>query len=130
MNIYIFFFKIYILYNINLLYVKLIHINAYILYGVCIGQLLRERGAGGAFGVWIFTAWRRPLLSTLAPLGGSFLVVTALGFLLSKGLSLPLLPPQGAPWSTGAKVLLGPLGRGQSKALKGVSHPLLLSLEL
>lgn len=75
------------------------------------GHLSAPTGAGGAFGVWIFTAWRRPLLATLAPLGGSYLVVTGLGFLLSRGLSVPLLPPQDAPWAAGAKVLLGPLGR-------------------
>eukprot|EP00913_Durusdinium_trenchii_P026452 g24818.t1 len=66
--------------------------------------------AGSAFGVWVFTSWRKPLLATLAPLFGSYLVVTGIGSLLSHSLDLPVLPQHGAPWSLGALVLLGPLG--------------------
>lgn len=63
-----------------------------------------------AFGIWIFTSWRQPLLATLAPLTGSFLVISGLGFLLSRGLDLSMLPRQDESFSAGAMVLLGPLG--------------------
>ncbi|CAE7462644.1 unnamed protein product [Symbiodinium microadriaticum] len=64
---------------------------------------------GGAFGTWILLAWRRELLSTVAPLFGSFLVVSGSGSLLSRAVSLPCLPQRGV-WSVDALVLLGPAG--------------------
>ena len=35
--------------------------------------------AGSSFGAWVLVTWRRPLLACLAPLLGSFLVVSGLG---------------------------------------------------
>ena len=64
--------------------------------------------AGGVFGMWVLLAWRRPLLSAISPLFGSFMAVSGLGSLLSR-LSCPGLPQEGV-WSSDAAVLLGPAG--------------------
>lgn len=64
---------------------------------------------GGVLGTWILLAWRRELLSTVAPLFGSFLVVSGSGSWLSRAVSLPCLPHMGV-WSWDALVLLGPAG--------------------
>ncbi|CAL1134985.1 unnamed protein product [Cladocopium goreaui] len=74
------------------------------------GMTLTWYLTGSAFGVWVFTAWRQPLLATLAPLSGSYLVVVGLGFLMAKGFHSSLLPRHDEPWSSAALVLLGPLG--------------------
>ena len=65
--------------------------------------------AGSSFGAWVLVTWRRPLLACLAPLLGSFLVVSGLGSLISF-FDIDALPQQGAPWSVEASILLGPLG--------------------
>ena len=66
--------------------------------------------AGSVFGAWILVTWRRPLLACLAPLFGSFLVVSGLGTLLAGFADVDFLPTQDAPWSVEASILLGPLG--------------------
>ena len=65
--------------------------------------------AGSSFGAWVLVTWRRPLLACLAPLLGSFLVVSGVGSLISF-FDIDALPQQGAPWSVEASILLGPLG--------------------
>ncbi|CAE7376833.1 unnamed protein product [Symbiodinium natans] len=65
--------------------------------------------SGAILGTWVLLACRRALLSTVAPLFGSYLVVSGLGSLLSHVVSLPGLPQQGV-WSLDAVVLLGPAG--------------------
>ena len=68
---------------------------------------------GGVLGVWVLVAWRRPLLSTVAPLFGSYLVVSGFGSLVSEIAAWPGLPRQGV-WSLDALVLLGPAGPQQA----------------
>ena len=74
------------------------------------GAALSWYCAGSIFGGWILVTWRRPLLACLAPLFGSYLVVSGLGSLLGDCMDVDFLPLQGAPWSVEASILLGPLG--------------------
>lgn len=75
---------------------------------------------GSSFGVWVFSTCRRPLLATMGPLLGSYLVVASVGYLLGMLVATEdsarapwlFLPLPHEPWRASAAVLLGPLGSG------------------
>eukprot|EP00930_Biecheleria_cincta_P087491 TRINITY_DN76718_c0_g1_i1.p1 TRINITY_DN76718_c0_g1~~TRINITY_DN76718_c0_g1_i1.p1 ORF type:complete len:591 (+),score=106.29 TRINITY_DN76718_c0_g1_i1:39-1811(+) len=75
---------------------------------------------GSCIGVWVFSTCRRPLLATMGPLLGSYLVVASLGYMLGRLVATgdtesrpwPFLPLPDQPWPASAAVLLGPLGSG------------------
>lgn len=77
---------------------------------------------GAVLGFLLYTLWRKAVLSTLAPMLGSFLVTTGSITLLSRGVHMalgsdsheeskvPIFPAPGAPWVEAATSLLGNAG--------------------
>lgn len=64
--------------------------------------------AGAAFGILIFTTWRRSMLACLAPVLGSLLVSSGVGVLISRfGLRTPFLPKDNESWLKATAALLG-----------------------
>jgi len=85
--------------------------------GVVPGFALFWYGIGALLGAMVLTVWQQPVLVTLGPLVGGFLVVTGLeclvGRLAASVAAAPApagLPPLDGPWIDAASDLLFPVG--------------------
>eukprot|EP00929_Paragymnodinium_shiwhaense_P010971 TRINITY_DN11610_c0_g1_i1.p1 TRINITY_DN11610_c0_g1~~TRINITY_DN11610_c0_g1_i1.p1 ORF type:complete len:588 (+),score=75.71 TRINITY_DN11610_c0_g1_i1:60-1823(+) len=82
------------------------------------GTLLMWYSTGSGLGLLIYTSWRRPVLATLAPMVGGFLVASGLGALASRlvvvftskdseAVGPAWLPPADMAWVDAAAAMIG-----------------------